>query len=64
MEAPEGFIYTLDGELIEGNRFTAEVAHNILRFAVPKQGTPISAAHIACRVEAKPEEKALDEALV
>ncbi len=41
VEAPEGFVYALDGELIEENRFTVEVAHKALRFAVPKGAKPI-----------------------
>ena len=41
VEAPEGFVYCLDGELITENRFTVEVAHKALRFAVPKGAKPI-----------------------
>ncbi len=41
VEAPEGFVYALDGELIEENRFTVEVARKALRFAVPKGAKPI-----------------------
>lgn len=41
VEAPEGFVYCLDGELITENRFTVEVAHKALRFAVPKGANPI-----------------------
>ncbi len=41
VEAPEGFVYALDGELIEGNRFTVEVVRGALRFAVPKGAKPI-----------------------
>ena len=36
VEAPEGFVYSFDGELITQNRFTIEVAPGALRFAVPK----------------------------
>jgi diacylglycerol kinase (ATP) len=36
IDAPEGFIYSLDGELICNNHFTVEVVPNAIRFAVPK----------------------------
>ena len=36
IEAPEGFIYSFDGELIRQNKFTVEVVPNAIRFAVPK----------------------------
>ena len=36
IEAPEGFIYSFDGELIRQNKFTVEVVHHAIRFAVPK----------------------------
>ncbi len=36
IEAPEGFMYSLDGELIRQNRFVVEVTPAALRFAVPK----------------------------
>ena len=41
VEAPEGFLYSFDGELVEKNRFTVEVAPRALRFAVPKGAKPI-----------------------
>ena len=41
VDAPEGFIYSFDGELIEQNRFTVEIAPRALRFAVPKGAKPI-----------------------
>ena len=41
IEAPEGFIYSLDGELIEENQFTVEVAPSAIRFAVPKGAMPL-----------------------
>jgi hypothetical protein len=34
-------VYSFDGELIEDNRFTVEVAHRAIRFAVPKGARPI-----------------------
>ena len=36
IEAPEGFIYSFDGELIRQNRFTVEVVPKAIRFAVPR----------------------------
>ncbi len=36
VEAPEGFIYSLDGELVKQNRFTVEVMKRAIRFAVPE----------------------------
>ena len=36
IEAPEGFIYSFDGELIRQNKFTVEVVPHAIRFAVPK----------------------------
>ena len=41
IEAPEGFIYSLDGELIHENKFTVEVAHHAIRFAVPPIASPL-----------------------
>jgi len=64
VEAPEGFLYSLDGELIAQNEFTAEVVHGALRFAVPKQAKPLLAAHIAKKAERKEAEKIAEEALV
>lgn len=37
VEAPEGFVYSLDGELITQNRFTIEVVPAAIRFAVPRE---------------------------
>ena len=36
IDAPEGFVYSFDGELIRQNHFTVEVVPNAIRFAVPK----------------------------
>ena len=36
IEAPEGFIYSFDGELVRQNKFTVEVVPQAIRFAVPK----------------------------
>ena len=41
VEAPEGFVFSLDGELIVQNKFTVEVVHKAIRFAVPKGAEPI-----------------------
>lgn len=35
--APEGFCISLDGEIVENNRFTAEVVEKAIRFIVPKK---------------------------
>ena len=39
IEAPEGFVYSFDGELIRQNRFTVEVVPQAIRFAVPQGAT-------------------------
>lgn len=36
IEAPEGFAYSLDGEIIYENHFTVEIAEKVLDFAVPE----------------------------
>ncbi len=41
IEAPEGFLYSFDGELVRQHKFTVEVAHKAIRFAVPKGAKPI-----------------------
>lgn len=41
VEAPENFVYSLDGELITQGRFTVETVHRAIRFAVPKGAEPI-----------------------
>ena len=41
IEAPEGFVYSFDGELIRQSKFTVEVAPRAIRFAVPKGARPI-----------------------
>ncbi len=37
VEAPEGFVYSFDGELISQNHFTVEAVPGAIRFAVPKK---------------------------
>ncbi len=36
VEAPEGFAYLIDGEMVEKSNFTVEMKEKALRFAVPK----------------------------
>ncbi len=36
VEAPEGFAYLIDGEMVEKSKFTVEIKEKALRFAVPK----------------------------
>lgn len=42
IEAPKGFLYSFDGELIAQNEFTVEVEPKAIRFAVPKNAVPIA----------------------
>ena len=35
VEAPEGFAYSLDGEIVYESRFTVEIVPGAVRFAVP-----------------------------
>lgn len=42
IEAPEGFVYSFDGELIPQNRFTVEVVSRAIRFAVPGSAQPLA----------------------
>ncbi len=44
IEAPAGFVYSFDGELIRQNEFTVEVAPAAIRFAIPKGASPILSA--------------------
>lgn len=41
VEAPEGFVYSCDGELVQGNDFTVEVVPHAIRFAVPASAAPL-----------------------
>lgn len=36
VEAPEGFAYSLDGEIIKQNKFTVEIVPEIVKFAIPE----------------------------
>ena len=50
VEAPEGFIYTFDGELIPDTHFTVEIIPAAIRFAVPKGAKPLAGAdHVPLR---------------
>ena len=40
VEAEEGFIYSLDGEIVESNDFTIEICPKAIRFAVPTVKNP------------------------
>ena len=52
IEAPEGFIYSLDGELVSQNNFEVEVMPRAIRFAVPKSAKPLPGdAHKPCTEE-------------
>ena len=52
IEAPEGFIYSLDGELVSQNNFEVEVMPRAIRFAVPKSSKPLPGdAHKPCTEE-------------
>ena len=47
VEAPRGFVYALDGELIPNHDFTVEVVPQAIRFAVPKDAAPLlGASHV------------------
>lgn len=41
IEAPEGFVYSFDGELIPDTDFTVEVVPAAIRFAVPASAKPL-----------------------
>ncbi len=64
VEAPEGFVYSLDGELIEQSRFTAEILPGALRFAVPKGAVPLLSEHVPHKTGIEREEKEPEGALV
>ena len=44
IEAPKGFVYSFDGELIEESDFTVEVVPSAIRFAVPAFAEPLPGA--------------------
>ena len=48
IEAPEGFLYSFDGELIRQNKFTVEVVPQAIRFAVPKSAVYLPGALHLC----------------
>lgn len=45
ISAPEGFVYSLDGELVTGSEFTVEVLPRALRFLVPRKARAIAKGH-------------------
>jgi diacylglycerol kinase (ATP) len=50
VEAPEGFVYAMDGELITNNKFKIEVVPGAIRMAVPRSAKPLAGeAHLAQR---------------
>ncbi len=52
IQAPKGFLYSFDGELIAQNDFTVEVVERAVRFAVPKNAAPLlKEEHEAARAE-------------
>ena len=55
VEAPDGFVYSFDGELIRQNKFTVEVEPKALRFAVPKGARPIVDPKYLPRIEEQEE---------
>lgn len=42
IEAPEGFVYSFDGELIAQNAFDVEIVPAAVRFAVPRTAKPLA----------------------
>ncbi len=60
IDAPEGFVYSFDGELIRQNHFTVEVVPNAIRFAVPKDAQFLPGAlHLSKYVDQTEESHAL-----
>ncbi len=54
IDAPDGFIYSFDGELICQNHFTVEVVPRAIRFAVPKSAVYLPGeAHVPCYTKEK-----------
>lgn len=54
IEAPDGFVYSFDGELIPQSKFTVEVVHHAIRFAVPKNAKHLPGAlHIPAMQKAE-----------
>lgn len=54
VEAPEGFVYAMDGELYADSHFDIEVCPLAIRFAVPQGAKPmVGDAHVPVRTEQK-----------
>ncbi len=51
IEAPEGFLYSFDGELVQKNEFCVEVVPHAIRFAVPTCATYLPGALHVSRYE-------------
>ena len=47
ISAPDGFVYSLDGELVTGGEFTVQVLPKALKFVVPKNAKPLHGEHVA-----------------
>ncbi|MBQ9773380.1 MAG: YegS/Rv2252/BmrU family lipid kinase [Clostridia bacterium] len=56
VEGPEGFVYSMDGELVKGDRFTVEVMPRVLRFTVPEGATYLPGALHVSRYAVEEEE--------
>ncbi len=53
VQAPEGFLYSLDGELLTSTDFTVETLPAAVRFAVPRSAKPLPGdAHVPHRASA------------
>ena len=60
IDAPEGFVYSFDGELIRQNHFTVEVVHDAIRFVVPKNAQYLPGAlHVSRYAEQEEESHVL-----
>ncbi len=51
IEAPRGFVYSFDGELIRQNHFTVEVVPQAIRFAVPEGAVYLPGALHICKYQ-------------
>lgn len=59
VEAPDGFVYSFDGELVAQNSFTVEAVHHAVRFAVPKTARSLPGAlHVPALHKEEPQEEA------
>ena len=59
IDAPEGFVYSFDGELIRQSHFTVEAVHRAIRFAVPEGAVYLPGAlHVSDFAEEREEANA------